>query len=733
MVSFDCSLTAPPPPFAAVASSPSLSSIEPPVAYPFPQQAQDSHASLLLSSSALLDSPPPAYPPRSESSSPQPQPAPPPPPLVLPTPAILEPFVYSDSDPFVVAWEADRAAGLPLDERIARDIARRNHPGGVAGQAADEAASVSQPLIDFEAEDVAPEPPKEEVEEQRREIAQAEAASDAPRVARALSMYAGRRFAEAAERRIRRERRERERLSRVVVVEEEQPGGAVREDAPVPSEQSEVSIVKEEELPTPSQEVTTADVEASHDGGDEEEMEEEESESDEDESRPAQLARAITINANRRFAEAAERRLALERAARMEGRNVAEAEAEPATAPPLVEDTTPEHPLDSAGIVEEEEEEEEEPYRSVTYDLLFPPRPFGAGSSSSASTSPATSPHHAAAPLPSPPPLPPLPPKSPPRVPQSAFADLAPPSLPSPPPAPTLDELNASSPVASTSSIFRRPPPLPPLRPSSLVANRPPPPLPPAPPRERPSSLRRPAPPPPPPSSAATFSATAIARRPLPVPPSTEQQVAARVDAFTLMRERERQRARDEAEARLEGRFVEGEGDGSTRDDVLFVGEHDPASVEEEQPLPPTPPAAPPQAPVDPFAAYTDLDLLLARLDDEGLDQAEGAREGGRTYDVGFLSCCDFLQSTDYLVSHLQDFNTLSEVLGPAIHPGASQSELESLDVALVELERRRVDKQGRVKMKLSVVGVRCTDCSVCLSRFKVGDRAVVLPKCLHA
>ncbi|ORY92411.1 hypothetical protein BCR35DRAFT_247538, partial [Leucosporidium creatinivorum] len=50
-----------------------------------------------------------------------------------------------------------------------------------------------------------------------------------------------------------------------------------------------------------------------------------------------------------------------------------------------------------------------------------------------------------------------------------------------------------------------------------------------------------------------------------------------------------------------------------------------------------------------------------------------------------------------------------------------------------VELERRRIDKQGRVKLKLSVVGVRCVDCSICLTRFRVDDLAVVLPNCLHA
>ncbi|KAM0787438.1 hypothetical protein ACM66B_003518 [Microbotryomycetes sp. NB124-2] len=108
---------------------------------------------------------------------------------------------------------------------------------------------------------------------------------------------------------------------------------------------------------------------------------------------------------------------------------------------------------------------------------------------------------------------------------------------------------------------------------------------------------------------------------------------------------------------------------------------------------------------------FTELDLLLARLE---RDQASsgGAADDGTNYD---------------------DLNLLGEVMGPAKPPGATQQELETLAVARVECERRRIDKHGKVKVKLSVVGVRCVDCGICLSRFKVDDLAVVLPNCLHA
>lgn len=100
---------------------------------------------------------------------------------------------------------------------------------------------------------------------------------------------------------------------------------------------------------------------------------------------------------------------------------------------------------------------------------------------------------------------------------------------------------------------------------------------------------------------------------------------------------------------------------------------------------------------------YTDLDLLLARLE----------VQGGENYD---------------------DLLLVGEMLGPASPSsvGCTADEIDSLPVAPVELVRRRVDKQGRVKQKLSVVGVRCIDCAVCMSRFRVADLGVALPRCLH-
>ncbi|KAG2065178.1 hypothetical protein BDR04DRAFT_1033411, partial [Suillus decipiens] len=51
----------------------------------------------------------------------------------------------------------------------------------------------------------------------------------------------------------------------------------------------------------------------------------------------------------------------------------------------------------------------------------------------------------------------------------------------------------------------------------------------------------------------------------------------------------------------------------------------------------------------------------------------------------------------------------------------------------LVELERRRVASDGRVKVKLSLLGVNIQKCTICLSRFKNGDYGVLGAKCRHA
>lgn len=118
---------------------------------------------------------------------------------------------------------------------------------------------------------------------------------------------------------------------------------------------------------------------------------------------------------------------------------------------------------------------------------------------------------------------------------------------------------------------------------------------------------------------------------------------------------------------------------------------------------------------------YTDLDVLLSRLENA---------QNGEDYD---------------------DLHLISEILGSARTSAAAQGIVEELPVGRVETVSRRVDKQGKVKQKLEVVGVRCNKCTVrcssapafvgrwdadalgqvCLLQFRPEQLAVVLP-CLH-
>lgn len=104
---------------------------------------------------------------------------------------------------------------------------------------------------------------------------------------------------------------------------------------------------------------------------------------------------------------------------------------------------------------------------------------------------------------------------------------------------------------------------------------------------------------------------------------------------------------------------------------------------------------------------YTDLDLLVARLD------SPAAAEQGASYD---------------------DLLILSDVIGPA-NPSRSASHIravEDLPVAPIMVERRRVTKDGRKKLKLSLMGIIVDRCSVCMSQFKPDEHGVLLP-CQHS
>ncbi|SCV67637.1 BQ2448_5248 [Microbotryum intermedium] len=750
----------------------------------------------------------------------------------------------TSDDPLVLAWEADRAAGMELELRIQRDMQRRRAVEAAATApivpaveesrvdsirttpvevsipfriptptAPSTSTSPALPTVEACTDETSrttlstttlgntePNPPSAE---EREEIAAAEAQNDVPRIAHALSIYASRRFAEAAERRIAQARAQRSLPSAVqssVVVEEEakeaveKPLPAAPSAPPVPplATAASTSSVLPPTFPSPTRaspassspvpphtppvsaptpptpEPAAATVESS-------DSEEEEEEAEED--RPVRLARAVTLNARRRFAEAAERRIAMERAAKERERNAAqqtsrsgmpqvpeeEPSSEPAKEPPT-EVPAPEPPQSMSAF------EQIFPNRSrfgqpVSLNPLFPPVP----------------------PLPQAPVLPPgppllataaAPPTSPSILPTPPLLDdpTAPPlpkrpvDLPSRPsttedlPDVPLSTLSGSSPaLPQRASLVRRAPPVPRSRPGSMNRRYPvsatstsdpnysqstPPPvsdinpslLSTIPSSERyslPSPLapslfapspprpRRPAPLPPPPrgttspSPLATFGFTEEtprpSRRPLPIPPGPTD----RVDAFTVMHMRENAlaslenrepRSSDElmesdrlALAALQNAISPAAASSSNMESRAVRNPTVVGQVAQSTTPAPISGSAEETTNNQDLSAYTELDLLLARLEHE---------VDGNQYD---------------------DLTTLGELMGSARELGASQAELEMLDVAVVELERRRIDKRGKVKQKLSVVGVRCVDCTICLARFKVGERAVVLPECLHA
>ncbi|WVQ85829.1 hypothetical protein IAT38_007997 [Cryptococcus sp. DSM 104549] len=98
---------------------------------------------------------------------------------------------------------------------------------------------------------------------------------------------------------------------------------------------------------------------------------------------------------------------------------------------------------------------------------------------------------------------------------------------------------------------------------------------------------------------------------------------------------------------------------------------------------------------------YTDVDLFVHRL--------EGS---GREFE-GF--------------SHLTSF------LGPSKPSSASPRAIATLLPGLITVDSRRTTPQGKVKLKLSLLGVRVSKCPICLSQFKGGEKGVMTPDCGHA
>ncbi|WVF67970.1 hypothetical protein IAT40_002732 [Kwoniella sp. CBS 6097] len=101
-----------------------------------------------------------------------------------------------------------------------------------------------------------------------------------------------------------------------------------------------------------------------------------------------------------------------------------------------------------------------------------------------------------------------------------------------------------------------------------------------------------------------------------------------------------------------------------------------------------------------PRREWTDLDLLAARIEGSGRE--------------------------------FEGFTQITSFLGPSKTPGATPAALATLLPGLINVDSRRTTPQGRVKLKLSLLGLRVSKCPICLSQFKGGEKAVMLPMCSH-
>lgn len=81
--------------------------------------------------------------------------------------------------------------------------------------------------------------------------------------------------------------------------------------------------------------------------------------------------------------------------------------------------------------------------------------------------------------------------------------------------------------------------------------------------------------------------------------------------------------------------------------------------------------------------------------------------------------------------AHFDEIAAIQEFLGPAGNSTLTAMELDSLPCGPVEIEKRRVTRDGKVKTKLACLGLRVDRCGICLSQFKEGQMSLVLG-CLH-
>ncbi|WWC92155.1 uncharacterized protein L201_007109 [Kwoniella dendrophila CBS 6074] len=121
---------------------------------------------------------------------------------------------------------------------------------------------------------------------------------------------------------------------------------------------------------------------------------------------------------------------------------------------------------------------------------------------------------------------------------------------------------------------------------------------------------------------------------------------------------------------------------------------------------------------------WTDLDLLIHRIDRSNpqAERQEGDSDNSNSNNNNTLPALDSYEG----------YRQIENFFGPSKSQAATPAQLDTLLVGLIQIDSKRITTKGKVKLKLSLLGLRVIKCSICLSQFKQNEKAIMLPNCSH-
>lgn len=132
---------------------------------------------------------------------------------------------------------------------------------------------------------------------------------------------------------------------------------------------------------------------------------------------------------------------------------------------------------------------------------------------------------------------------------------------------------------------------------------------------------------------------------------------------------------------------------------------------------------------------YTDLDLFVSRLEGSGREYEVSPSPSVILHKVPKIdmTVADVIGFCPFFSFEKQGYSQLTTFLGPSKPTAASPEAISTLLPGLIAVDSRRTTPQGKVKLKLSLLGVRVSKCPICLSQFRGGEKGVLTPTCVHA